>query len=99
MNQPTPPEPTEKAQIAVVLTTPQPPPVFRFNSLKKAEKEYKALKAAWIKQRTWDGGNKVPARMHDVDGDMFISTIDLTQIACMSFVDIAKRTKFIPYQG
>ena len=100
MNQPAPtPAPTEKAQIVIAYISPQAGPIFRFNSVKKGEREFKALKAAWIAQRTWTGGNKMPARMHDVDGDMFISTIDLSQIACISFVDLTKRSKFVPFQG
>lgn len=96
MNEPT---PTEKSQIVVNYTFASPAPVFRFNSVKKGEKEFAKLKNAWSAYSDWmyqQAKGKKPSRHHDVDGDMFVSTIDLACIACLSFVDLPKRAKFIP---
>jgi len=90
MNQPAPPTPTEKAQIVFVYTTPQQPTVMRYNTTKKAEKEYKAVVKAW--------GSQSQGSLRDIDADMFIATIDLSQVACICYVDHAKRAKFVPIQ-
>lgn len=93
MNEPTQPTPTEKFQIVIVWVTPQPPNVQRFNSVKKGIKEFEALRKAWAK---WCGDVQHDHLLHDIDGDMFFSCIDLSQIAQVSYVDLAKRAKFIP---
>ncbi len=85
------PQITEKAQIMVQFSAGSHI-IFRFNSLKKAEKEYKVLAAAWKKV----GPGK---QVHDVDGDMFIGTVDLYSITNICFTDIAKRMKFVPFTG
>jgi hypothetical protein len=90
------PAPTEKFQIVIVWTTPQPPNIQRFNSVKKGTKEFEVMKKAWAKWLT-DNDNKAP-RLHDIDGDMFFSCIDLAQVAQISYVDIAKKAKFVPVQ-
>jgi len=89
------PTPTEKFQIVIVWITPQPPNVQRFNSVKKGMKEFEALRKAWAKWLA-EIDNKVP-RLYDIDGDMFFSCIDLAQIAQISYVDLAKKAKFVPY--
>lgn len=94
--QPAPPVPTEKFQIVVVWTTPQPPNVQRFNSVKKGMKEFNGITKAWAK---WiNRHNDVVPRLYDMDGDMFFSCIDLSQVAQISYVDHAKRAKFVPIQ-
>ena len=98
MQQPVPVTPTEKAQISIVWTTPQPPCQARFATLKKGKAEFAALKKAWQKWLTWEGETKQPIQLHDIDGDMFITTIDLSAIQSINFIDIEKRSKFIPYQ-
>lgn len=87
------PTPTEKSQIVIYWVHPSPNLVARFNSLKKGEKEYDKLKKAWSK---WAVNVQDDHMMHDIDGDMFITTIDLSQIAAINFIDHAKRAKFIP---
>jgi len=84
-----PPTPTEKAQIVIFYTSPQQPTIVRYNTTKKAEKELDKLKSKWRKRDSADP-------IHDVDGDMFICTVDLTQVACVCYVDHAKRAKFVP---
>ena len=95
---------TERAQIVFVFTTPQPTNIQRFNSAKRGRKEYERVKKAWQAWGDWCtrgalGNKKPPSRYTDVEGDMFSSCIDFTQIACMSFVDTEQRQKFVPYQG
>lgn len=91
MNQQNPPAPpTEKAQIVIIYTSPQQPTVMRYNTTKKAEKEYKTVVKAW--------GSQSQGSLHDIDADMFIATIDLSQVACVCYVDHAKRAKFVPFQ-
>jgi hypothetical protein len=85
------PTPTEKAQI-VVMYTYGATNIFRFNSVKKGEKEYKSLLAAW---KQYSSG----VQHHDVDGDMFVGRIDLAHVVSICFVDHAKRAKFTPIQG
>ena len=97
MNEATQPTPTEKFQIVIVWTTPQPPNVQRFNSVKKGMKVFEAMKKAWEKHLgSWDPKNKQPPQLFDIDGDMFLTMIDLSQIAAINFIDHAKRAKFIP---
>lgn len=86
--------PTEKAQIVLVYNSLQQPTIMRFNSVKKAEKEYEKLKKAWTRHKS-DGGS-LPA---DVDGDMFVATVDLSTLATTCFVDLAKHAKFVPWQA
>jgi hypothetical protein len=83
---------TEKSQIVVSYNVAVPALVLRFNSVKKGKKEYIKLVEAWA---LYKAKNSDPY-LHDVDGDMFISTIDLWAMATVSFVDHAKRAKFIP---
>ncbi len=81
------PEPTEKAQIVIVFSSTPQNLVLRFASVKKAEKEHtKLLKA-------WDLGS---SRLHKIDGDMFISTVDLLHVTAVSLVDHKIAGKFIP---
>lgn len=82
--------PTEKAQI-VVLFTYGPQHIARYSTTQKAEKAYKALKVAWAK---WEKDGSV--NHFNMDGDMFASTIDLANVLTISYVDHAKRAKFIP---
>lgn len=97
---PVPPAPTEKAQIGLVYSTPQMPTIVRFNSVKKAMKFYTALHKAWAAYKEWAigswAGKKPPPVLFMFDGDMFDCTVDLSQLACVNFVDIEKRFKFIP---
>lgn len=89
--------PTEKSQIVIAYTSPQMPLVVRFSSVKKGEAAYKAMRKAWV---AWLNGahTKPHDTLFDVNGDMFISCIDLARIASISFVDHVKREKFIPIQ-
>lgn len=90
-----PPEPTERSQIGI-MSGHGYHNIVRFSTLKKGEKEYKALKAAWSKYRNSGRSN---GALHDIAGDMHITTVDLDAIVAISFVDIAKRVKFIPFAG
>lgn len=92
------PTPTEKSQIVIYWVHPSPNLVARFNSLKKGERAYDKLKKEWSTWRTamLEGAKKFPPQLVDIDGDMFITTIDLSQIAAINFIDHAKRAKFIP---
>ena len=97
---PTPlPTPTEKSQIVIHYGTPHPSLVCRFNSVKKGEKEYAKLRKAWDKWQVVKFGGpakEYSGRLHDIDGDMFITTVDLAAMASINFVDHAKQAKFIP---
>lgn len=84
-------QPTEKAQI-VVLYTYGATNVFRFNTVKKGEKEYATLYKAWK-------DNATTFKTHAVSGDMFDGVVDLSCIVSICFIDHAKRMKFIPFQG
>jgi hypothetical protein len=88
MDQPT---PTEKAQIVVMFTY-GATNIFRFNTVKKAEKEYAKLLKAWSNSNT-------AGKQHAVDGDMFVGAVDLYQITSVCIVDHAKRAKFVPIPG
>lgn len=90
VNEQSQPQPTEKAQFVVHYTY-GATIVFRFNTVKKGEKEYKALLTAWK-------NNATTFKTHAVDADMFIGTVDLSSIVGICFVDHAKRAKFIPIQ-
>lgn len=90
------PAPTEKSQVVVTGTGVQN--VFRFNSVRKGEREYKALLAAWDKRMSWTGDGRQPKRLHHVDGDMYVGTVDLGTTLSVCFVDIDKRMSFRPYQ-
>lgn len=94
MNQVTPPTPTEKSQIVVGYNVPIQALIMRFSTVKKGQKEYQALKKAWAKYV--NRKNDAVSLMHDIGGDMFVSTIDLSCTSTISFVDHAKREKFIP---
>lgn len=88
------PAPTEKSQIVVAYTSPQPTLVVRFSSVKKGEKEFDSLKKAWGK---WVSRyNDDMPRLYDINGDMFITTVDMYNVASVSFVDHVKRAKFTP---
>jgi hypothetical protein len=94
MNQqePTQQEPTEKSQIVVMYGGATNTVILRFSSLKKGQQEHVALKKAWkLWHKTGDS-----ASLHDVNGDMFVSTVNLSSIEAISFVDHKKRAKFIP---
>lgn len=86
--------PTEKAQIVVMFTYGNQN-IFRFASVKKAEKEYKALVKAWDLCKARGGGPS----LFDLDGDMFVGAVDLSQVTSVCFVDHAKRAKFTPIPG
>lgn len=85
------PTPTEKAQIVIMFTSPQPPAIPRYASVKKGEKEFAKLKKAWDLCKVGAGPH-----LHDMSGDMYICTIDLTQIAVICFINHAERNKFVP---
>lgn len=87
------PTPTERSQIVINFSSPSPTLVMRFSSVKKGEKEYDRLKKAWGK---WSSDIQSDHTLHDIDGDMFIATVDLSCTATIAFVDHAKRAKFIP---
>ncbi len=91
MNQTAPPTPTEKAQLVLLYATTQHVTIARFSSVKKAEKAHKAIVDAWDRHKMKAG----PA-LFDIDGDMFVCTVDLSQVACISYVDHAKLAKFVP---
>jgi hypothetical protein len=82
------PTPTEKAQIVIMFTC-GANNIFRFNTAKKAEKEYQSLLTAWKKSAP-DGG------YHSIAADMFAGTVDLWQVTSVCYVDHAKRNKFVP---
>ena len=82
VNQPT---PTEKAQVLVTFAS-NAQVMFRFNTVKKAEKEYKALLAAW----------KNNDKFHLVHGDMFDGVVDLYSVLYICFVDHSVVAKFVP---
>ncbi len=84
-----PPEPTEKAQIVIVFSSTPQNLVLRFASVKKAEKEHAKLLKAW-------GSMTSSSRLHKIDGDMFISTVDLFHVTAVSLVDHKIAGKFIP---
>jgi hypothetical protein len=86
------PVPTEKAQI-VVLYTSGATNIFRYNTVKKAQKEYDTIWNGWEKYFVKQG-----PRLRDVDADMFSGIIDFTQLTSVCLVDHAKRNKFIPIQ-
>jgi hypothetical protein len=94
MNQP--PEPTEKAQIAIMFTY-GAQNIVRYSTTKKAEKEYKGLLDALAGYRKKGFDHNLA--LHTLNGDMFVTTFDLSSIIAVSYVDIAKRVKFIPYAG
>lgn len=87
----TPPTPTEKAQIVIMFTYGNQN-IFRFSTTKRAEKECKALLEAWKKVGP-------DSKQHNVNGDMFVGTVDLYQVASICYVDHAKRNKFVPIPG
>lgn len=98
MNQPVQqPVPTEKSQIVIAYTISQPSLVVRFNTVKKGEKAFKELKKAWFAwYATYEPSKKLPPRFANIDADMFVSCIDLSCVASISFVDHVKREKFVP---
>lgn len=85
------PAPTERSQIGIV--TANQPATCRFNSVKKGEQAYAKLLKAWAAYR--DGKNMSP--LHEIKGDMFDSTIDLSAVVMVHFVDLSKRAKFVPW--
>jgi hypothetical protein len=97
MKEPTQPTPTEKFQIVIVWITPQPPNIQRFNSVKKGMKVFEAMCKAWEAHLApYEPKRKPAPLLFNIDGDMFFSCIDLSQVAQISYVDHAKRAKFIP---
>jgi hypothetical protein len=88
---------TEKAQIVIAFQYSNM--VLRFSSTKKGFKEYTTLLKAWAKWQSSKFENGKSVRLHPIDGDMFVSTIDLAGIVHVDYIDIAKRMKFVPYQG
>jgi len=91
MNQPT---PTEKSQLLVTFAS-NAQIMFRFNSVKKGEKERDKLIKAWDMSKARGGIGQGPA-LHHVSADMFSGDVDLTKVLYVCFVDHAKHAKFIP---
>lgn len=79
-------EVSERAQIVVQPRFGQSL-VLRYRKAAVAEKDYKLLVKAW--------SDKI---LFHVSSDMFVSTIDLSEVVFISLVDHAKRAKFIPIQ-
>lgn len=88
------PAPTEKAQIVIMFTYGNQN-IFRYSAAKKAEKQHKELVRAWDLCKARGGG---PA-LYELDADMFVGNVDLSQVASICFVDHAKRNKFVPIPG
>ncbi len=83
---------TEKAQIVLIYRDRTDNTFVRYNSVKKAEKEYAKLKAAWLLREE-------AKPLYDLDGDMFVCTVDLTSLAAVCYVDLAKHAKFVPWKA
>jgi hypothetical protein len=79
-------------------TSPQVPTIHRFNSVKKGMAAFKDLRKAWEKWIVSRLTEKASPRLYSIDGDMFFSCVDLYQVAQISYVDLAKRAKFVPAQ-
>ena len=96
-------KPTERAQIVIHYTCPHPTPIFRFNNVKKAQREYDKLLKVWTAWHAWglSGGattKKEPSRLVAIDADLFIGTIDVASIATAMFVNLAEREKFVAWE-
>lgn len=87
---------TERAQITMA-TTSQQTLICRFNSVKKGEAAYEKLCAAWLDWK--EGPPERVTALHVIKHDMFVSTIDLSTLVLVNFVDHNKRDKFVPFQG
>lgn len=83
------PTPTEKAQIVVTYSTGHGT-IYRFSTVKKGEKEYKML------LKEWHAAGSLENALHEINGDMFIGTVDLAAVVGVAFIDHAKRNKFVP---
>ncbi len=93
---PPPPVPTEKCHIVLASTTPHPPLILRFNSVKKGQKAFDELKRVWGVYKKTPSTLRAPSCLHAVDSDMFATVIDLSYMTSISFVDHAIRGKFVP---
>ncbi len=86
-------EPTEKSQISVWLT-PQHVICCRFSSIKKGEQAYAKLLKAW---QSFHAGKDVTS-LYEIKHDFFTTTVDLSRVCIVNFVDLHRREKFIPWQ-
>lgn len=85
------PTPDEKAQIVVAMPT-LPNIIFRYKSVKEAEKQYKALSSALDKY--WLTGKPLT---HTLKGDVVMANLVLQNVAGVSFAEVAAWLKFTPH--
>jgi len=88
------PIPDEKAQIVIAMPS-APSVVLRYRTFKKAKSEYAALNKFW-KNFQKDGTLSHP--IIDIDADMFIASVDVSQVASIALVDFSTYDKFVPHQ-
>jgi hypothetical protein len=98
MNQPTPVQATEHAQVLCSYDIPITPIIYRFNNVKKGRKAYEEIVKAWKARGGFEysPNKKQPPRYFDMKADMFDGAIDLDRIVSISIVEWPKRDHFIP---